>query len=54
LLKDDSVEELKNWIENALENLDKKKIFAKINKKILQEKFSWDKNIGKLYEIVNE
>jgi glycosyltransferase involved in cell wall biosynthesis len=52
LLKSDSIEELKNWIEKSLENLDKKEVFAKENKKIIMEKFSRKNNIKILYNLI--
>jgi glycosyltransferase involved in cell wall biosynthesis len=55
LLKDDSLEELKRWLEKWLILFeDKKKEFEIENKKIFKEKFDWDKNILKYYKLFNE
>jgi len=52
LLKNDSVEEIKKWLETALNNFDKKQEFTRINKQIIQEKFSRNKQIEKLSDLV--
>jgi len=52
LLKNDSIEELEKWIKLAIENLEKKEEFSVQNKKIIKEKFSWEKNILKLYNLL--
>jgi len=52
LLKNDSIEEIKKWIEWWVENLWKKEEFGIENKKIIEEKFKWKWNILKLYNLV--
>lgn len=51
LLNNDSIEELKGWILKALENIDKKEEFSKLNTEIIQEKFDWNENIKKYYDL---
>jgi len=52
LLKNDSVEELRNGMIQAYTNLEKKEEFAMKNKTILQESFDIEKNILKLYNLL--
>ncbi len=52
LLKDDSVEELEKWIKSAIENLNKKEKFSIENKKIIEDKFKWENNILRLYDLL--
>jgi len=52
LLKNDRIEEVKYWIEKSILNFDKKEEFAKVNFEIIQEKFSREKNIFNLYNLV--
>jgi len=54
LLKYDSVEEIKRWIIEWINSLNKKEEYAKINKKIIEEIFNWDKNIRKYYNLFNK
>ena len=54
LLKNDSVKEIKRWIIEWINNLYKKNEYAQINKKIIQEKFNWDENIKKYYNLFNK
>lgn len=51
LLKDDKVKTFKSWIIEALENIDKKEEFSKINKDIVKEKFQRNENIEKYYNL---
>ncbi len=52
LLKNDSIWEIKKGIINSLENMNKKSEFWQKNKEIISERFSWDKNILKLYNFL--
>lgn len=52
LLKNDSVLEIKNAIENAILNLDKKDNFAKNNLEIIEKKFKREQNILNLYNLI--
>ncbi len=54
LLKDCSIVELKKWIELWINNLQKKMIWWKINKKYIEEKFNWCNNIEKYYYLFNK
>ncbi len=49
LLVDDKIETFKNWIIEALENVDKKEKFSKLNK----NRFERNENIEKYYELYN-
>lgn len=53
LIENDSVESIKKWIEVWIENIVKKSEYSEINKKIINEKFDWNRNIEKIYEILN-
>jgi len=52
LIKNDSIEEIKNGLENAILNLNKKNDFFEINKKIINEKFTRENNILNLYNLI--
>ncbi len=52
LVKDDSVEEIQKWISEALIHFDKKIEYSEKNKKIIENNFSWEKNIEILYDKV--
>ena len=52
LLENDSIEEIKRWIELWVDNLEKKEEFNIENRKIINEKFRWEDNILKLYNLV--
>lgn len=52
LINDDSVEEIKKWIELAYENIARKGELYSINKEIINRDFNWDKNIIKLYNYI--
>ncbi len=54
LLQDDTLEELKKWLVEWLDNLDKKEQYAQENQKIIKERFDWDKNIKKYYKLFNK
>ncbi|MDP2090197.1 MAG: glycosyltransferase family 4 protein [Candidatus Gracilibacteria bacterium] len=53
LIENDSVESIKKGIEVGIENIVKKSEYSEINKKIINEKFDWNRNIEKIYEILN-
>ena len=52
LVKDESVEEIQGWISQALNNFEKKIEYWEKNKKIIENNFSWGKNIELLYDKV--
>ena len=52
LLENDNIEEIKRGIELAINNFDKKEKFSLENKKIIEEKFKWERNIFKLYDLI--
>lgn len=54
LLKDDSVEEIKRWILLGIENLDKRQRWSEINAQIIQEKFSWERNIKNYHNLFTQ
>ena len=52
LVKDDSVEEIQKWISEALIHFDKKIEYSEKNQKIIENNFSWEKNIEVLFDKV--
>lgn len=52
LLKNDSIEEIKKWIELWIKNLGKKEKFSLENRKNIERKFSWERNILEFYNLV--
>ena len=55
LLKDDSLEEIKKWLEKWIKIFEEKKdIFWKNAKKVFEKEFNWNENILKYYKLFNE
>lgn len=54
LLEDDSIAEIRRWILLWLENLAKKWKWSEINTQIIREKFSWERNIKKYYNLFTQ
>jgi len=55
LLKNDSLEEIKKWLEKWLEIFEEKKeIFWKNARKVFEKEFNWNENILKYYKLFNE
>lgn len=52
LIKNDSIEEIKNAIEKSISELEKKDDFAKNNLEIIEKNFKWEQNIINLYNLV--
>jgi len=51
LLMDDKVETFKKWIIEALENIDKKEKFSKLNKEIIGNRFERNESIKKYFNL---
>lgn len=51
MLKNDSVVELKRWLEEWILNLGDKEKYSKINKEIIKNSFKWEENIKKYYKL---
>ena len=54
LLKNDSINEIKKWIEGALNLLEKREEFSQINKEFINIRFQRDENIKKYFSLYNE
>ncbi|MDD2907169.1 MAG: glycosyltransferase family 4 protein [Candidatus Gracilibacteria bacterium] len=52
LLKNDNFEEINFGIISAINNLDKKQIYSKINKEVIEKKFKRENNIINLYNLI--
>jgi len=50
LIKNDSINELKKWIENTILNYNKKEIYAETNNQIIGKDFQWNNNIKNFYD----
>lgn len=54
VLKDSSLEEIKKWLEEWIKLIWKKDDWTKRNKEIIENKFKWENNIKKFYDIFSE
>lgn len=54
LLKDDSVEEMKRWLQYGIEQFWNKVTYLEENKKVIANEFMWEENIDKYYKLLNK